>query len=319
VIFKSDDQVERLARTLGTGMLATTLIIDMVSRYFSWRSGYETYGITFFVLAQGVVTARQFFHDQRELAAVERELVMARAIQASILPQTIPTVRGIHIALRYLPARSVAGDLYDFLQVDDTHIGVLVADVAGHGVSAALIASMTTVAFASQKPHADDTARTLAEMNRVLCGHFETRYVTAAYAYIDTEARCLRYSVGGHPPPLLWRAKTQTIDKLTDGSVVLGLLEHASYSASEVRLDAGDRLILYTDGLLDVEGRSGAYFGDDELAEFVAVHSRNSADDFVDALIGHLSGWSVRTTAANGTNGDVRFDDDLTVVVVDFL
>jgi serine phosphatase RsbU (regulator of sigma subunit) len=316
VIFKSEDRVERLARAVGTGMLASTLLIDMVSGYFSIQAGFDTFGIAFFVLAQGVVTARQFFHDQRELAAVERELETARAIQAAILPAAVPSVAGLSIALRYLPAHSVAGDVYDFVRTDDHHLGILVADVAGHGVSAALIASMTTVAFASQRAHAADTARTLAEINRVLCGHFDTRYVTAAYAFIDTQTRVLRYSIAGHPPPLLWRAASRQIERLSEASTVLGLLEQAAYSAATVVLEPGDRLILYTDGLTDVAGRNDVFFGDTELAAFVAAHATRPPAEFIDALIAHLSAWSYRA-AAGSANGAPRFDDDLTVVVVD--
>jgi serine phosphatase RsbU (regulator of sigma subunit) len=317
IFFRTDDLVDRMARILGTGTLAITLIIDMVSRYFSWPLNYDTYGITIYVLAQGAVTARQFFKDQREFTAVERELETARTIQTSILPSDVPRFDGVRIAVRNLPAHSVAGDLYDFMRLDDTHLGVLVADVAGHGVSAALIASMTTVAFASQRSHAADTARTLAEMNRVLCGHFETRYITAAYVFIDTAHRRLSYSLGGHPPPLLWRARTQSLEKLANGSLVLGMLEAATYDASEVALEHGDRLILYTDGLTEIEHKNhtGEFFGDRELSAFIASHTGSTADAFVDGLIDHLLVWSGKGAGS----GRARFDDDLTVVVVDFI
>src|SRR5262249_49775074 len=155
-----------------------------------------------------------------ELAAVEHELETARTIQTAILPRDVPQIAGLRIAVRYLPARTVAGDLYDFQPVDAGHLGVLIADVAGHGVSAALIASMTTVASASQRLHAADTARTLGEMNRVLCGHFESRYVTAAYVFFETARGALRYSLAGHPPPLIWRPAARTIEKLAPGSIV---------------------------------------------------------------------------------------------------
>lgn len=319
VLFQHRDRVERVARAVGTGLLAVTLLVDMLSRMFSWRAGFDTYGIAAFVLAQGVVTARRFFADQRELAAVEHELETARGIQSSILPRAVPAIAGVRIAVRYLPARTVAGDLFDFMPVDQSHIGVLVADVAGHGVSAALIASMTTVAFSSQKPHAADTARTLAEMNRVLCGHFESRYITAAYVFIDTERKQLRYSLAGHPPPLLWRRATREIEKLAEGSIVLGLLENATYGASEVASRPGDRLIIYTDGLAEVQNRAGEWFGDAELARTIADHADEDGERFCDSLIGHLTAWSGRSSVT-GTPSDteLRFRDDLTLVVIDF-
>lgn len=314
MLFQHRDRVERLARAIGTGLLAVTLLVDVLSRLFSWRGGFDTYGIACFVLAQGVVTARRFFADQRELAAVEHELETARTIQTAILPRETPRIAGLRIAVRYLPARTVAGDLYDFQPVDAGRLGVLIADVAGHGVSAALIASMTTVAFASQKPHAADTARTLAEMNRVLCGHFESRYVTAAYVFFETARRTLRYSLAGHPPPLLWRAATQTIEPLAAGSIVLGLLENAVYGATEVPIEPGDRLILYTDGLLEAQNPQAEWFGDVELTRAIRDYASSDAEGFCSALLAHLARWH----GADGRGAsELRFKDDVTIIVVD--
>jgi serine phosphatase RsbU (regulator of sigma subunit) len=316
ILFQHRDRVERLVRAIGTGLLAVTLLVDVLSRLFSWRGGFDTYGIACFVLAQGVVTARRFFADQRELAAVERELETARTIQTAILPGEVPRIAGLRIAVRYLPARTVAGDLYDFQPVDGGRLGVLIADVAGHGVSAALIASMTTVAFASQKPHASDTARTLAEMNRVLCGHFESRYVTAAYVFFDTAQRSLRYSLAGHPPPLLWRAAGGRIEKLAAGSIVLGLLENAVYGSTEVPFQPGDRLLLYTDGLLEAQSPGGEWFGDEELIRAIREHAASDAEEFCRALLAHLARWC----GADGSGAsELRFNDDVTIIVVDAL
>jgi serine phosphatase RsbU (regulator of sigma subunit) len=314
ILFQHRDRVERLARAIGTGLLAVTLLVDVLSRLFSWRGGFDTYGIACFVLAQGIVTARRFFADQRELAAVEHELETARTIQTAILPREVPRTDALAIAVRYLPARTVAGDLYDFQHVDADRLGVLIADVAGHGVSAALIASMTTVAFASQKSHAADTDRTLTEMNRVLCGHFESRYVTAAYVFFETGRRALRYSLAGHPPPLLWRAAPRTIEKLSTGSIVLGLVENAVYQSTEVPFRSGDRLILYTDGLLEAQNPAGEWFGDAELIRAISAYAASDAESFCTALLAHLARWC---GAAAGGASELRFKDDLTIIVVD--
>jgi sigma-B regulation protein RsbU (phosphoserine phosphatase) len=318
IVFQHRDRVERVTRTIGTGLLAVTLLVDVLSRLLSWRGGFDTFGIACFVLAQGVVTARRFFADQRELAAVEHELETAWTIQSAILPRELPRLEGLRVAVRYLPARTVAGDLYDFQRVDATHLGVLVADVAGHGVSAALIASMTTVAFASQKPHAADTARTLAEMNRVLCGYFDSRYITAAYVFIDAGRHCLRYSVAGHPPPLMWRPASGRIEKLAEGSIVLGVLENAVYHSTEVPFAPGDRLILLTDGLLETQNRSGDWFGDAELDRAIRDYAAEPAERFCDALLAHLTRWSGASEDAADSASERRFKDDLTLIVVDF-
>jgi sigma-B regulation protein RsbU (phosphoserine phosphatase) len=128
----------------------------------------------------------------RQLLDINNELEMAREIQLAILPHEIPAIRGLEIASRYLPMNSVAGDFYDFIIVDEKHAGILVADVSGHGLPAALIASMLQVALAAQLPHASDPARVLAGLNHSLCGKFKYHFVTASYIFVDMERNVLR-------------------------------------------------------------------------------------------------------------------------------
>ena len=117
--------------------------------------------------------------------AIRKELEIARQIQASILPDHMPRVTGLQIAVRYLPMTEVAGDFYDFLLVDDRRLGILIADVSGHGVPAALVASMVKIAIAAQAPHADDPAKVMNGLNSILAGKLHGQFVTAAYLYLD--------------------------------------------------------------------------------------------------------------------------------------
>jgi hypothetical protein len=309
--WRQRDPVESTVRTIGTAVLVLAVLHDNLINLVPWRVSLEVYGIGVFILALGFVTTRRFLADQRELATVEHELETARSIQTSILPRQLPALRGARMAVRYLPVRAVAGDVYDFIAIDDQRVGVLVADVAGHGVSAALIASMTTVAFSGQRRYADDPSRTLAEINRMLCEHFDGRFTTAAYAFLDVENHLLRYSLAGHPPPFLWRAKTAELLQLTEGATVLGLFEDTEFPTTEVALDAGDRLILYTDGIPDVSRRNGEWFGEHEWKRFILANGALGPDLFIDALLAHLRRWS-------GIGVDGHFDDDLTIVVIDF-
>jgi serine phosphatase RsbU (regulator of sigma subunit) len=305
------DPTERIARAIGTTTLALSVIHDNLVgfRLLPWRVSFEVLGIGVFMLALGVVTARRFFADQRELAVVEGEMATARAIQSAILPQAPPEIRDLVIDVRYVPARSVAGDIYDFLPLDARRLAVLVADVTGHSVPAALIASMVKVAFSSQLPHADAPGRVLAEMNRVLCGHFEGRFVTAGCVFFDADRPVVRYSLAGHPPPLLCKGSTGEVLELREGGLVLGLFPDASYPTGEVSFEPGDRVVLYTDGVTEARDGSGAWFGDRELRAFVAGHRDGAAGQFLDALVAHLRRWA-------GRNGG-PFDDDLTIVAID--
>src|SRR5260370_24928023 len=163
----------------------------------------EPIGFLIFIAFLGYLAAHRTFANEEHLLAINKELQIANQIQSSILPREVPRLAGLEIVARYVPMSAVAGDFYDFLVLDDKHIGILVADVTGHGVPAALIASMLKVAFAGQSGHADDPARVLAALNRALCGKFEEHFVTAAYAFVDLERRVLRYPRAGHPPPIL--------------------------------------------------------------------------------------------------------------------
>src|SRR3954451_1957324 len=131
----------------------------------------------------------------QQLLAIQKELETARLIQESILPQRVPQIEGLDIAARYIPMASVAGDFYDFIVVDNKHLGILIADVSGHGMPAALIASMLKIALAAESAHAEDPARVLLGLYQALCGKFQHHYVTAAYVFLDMEKRTLSYAV----------------------------------------------------------------------------------------------------------------------------
>ncbi len=158
----------------------------------------------------------------RQLQAIRSELETARQIQSSILPREIPEIAGLDIAARYLPMSSVAGDFYDFLTIDEKRIGILVADVSGHGMPAALIASMLKIAFAAQSAHACDPARLLSGLNRSLCGKFQGHYVTAAYALIDTEKQTICYAGAGHPPLLRRENASGKAHRILENGLFLG-------------------------------------------------------------------------------------------------
>jgi len=244
----------------------------------------------------------------QQLDTIKKELEVARKIQFSILPHEVPAIQGVELAARYVPMTQVAGDFYDFIVIDETHVGILVADVSGHGMPAALIASMLKIALAAQADHATEPAEVLTQLNQTLCGKFHDHYVTATYVYLDMEKHTLRYAGAGHPPVLMCDAATGRVRDLEENGFFLSWMADAAYSSREVPLGQDDWVILYTDGITETTNRKMQEFGIERFHDFAASNSFLSAEAFASKLLDELQKWSGR---AEGEEPD----DDVTLVV----
>ena len=244
-----------------------------------------------------------------QLQAIRWEMETARQIQFSILPNEVPKIEGLDIAARYVPMSAVAGDFYDFIVVDEQHLGVLVADVSGHGMPAALIASMLKIALAAQVGHAGDPARVLLGLNQALCGKFDQHYVTAAYIYLDMANCTLRYSGAGHPPLLLWSESSKEVRSILENGLFLGRFKAAGYASVELPVAAGDWVLLYTDGIPEATNHSDVEFGAERFQQFLAAAQCASADQLADGLLRELSQWSARRSGED-------LNDDITLVAI---
>jgi serine phosphatase RsbU (regulator of sigma subunit) len=270
----------------------------------------EFLGFLVFVGCLGYVAAYRTFANEEQLAAINKELEIARQIQSSTLPQNVPFLAGLEIAARYKPMSAVAGDFYDFLVVGEKHLGILVADVTGHGVPAALIAAMLKVAFAGQAAHAHDPALVIGGLNRSLCGKFEEHFVTAAYLFVDRERGVLRYSAAGHPPMFLAARNCGEVRQIEENGLMLGMFPEAVYASREIPSGAGDRCLLYTDGLFEAHNAAQEEYGKSRCAEFLVRQGGLATAAFADALLGDIAKFSGRDSA--GTQ-----EDDITLMVVD--
>jgi sigma-B regulation protein RsbU (phosphoserine phosphatase) len=265
----------------------------------------EPFAMLVVVFCLGYVGVRHVFNSERRIASVSRELETARRIQQSILPKEPPSVAGLSIAAHYDSMAEVAGDLYDFVVTPAGQLGVLVADVSGHGVPAAIVASMVKIALAVQEGEVADPGVVLTRMNRALYGRFELAYVTAVFALIDPAAGTLTYASAGHPSPLLRRADGR-IEPLDERGMVLGFMPEVTYASTVVRdLAAGDRVVFYTDGLTEASRPDGEFFGDRAFQDLLASEASPSSGRFMAALIDAARHWAA-----------ADFADDVTVVVV---
>jgi sigma-B regulation protein RsbU (phosphoserine phosphatase) len=239
------------------------------------------------------------------LSEIRKELEIAKRIQLSILPAAFPASGKFEVAARYSPMTSVAGDFYDYVVADDTRAGLLIADVSGHGVPAALIASMVKLAATSQRSRADDPAAVLLGMNSALHGNTQNQFVTAAYVYVDAEAQELRYSAAGHPPMLLLR--DGKVIEISENGLMLAAFDFATYSSRPHSLKASDRLLLYTDGIVEAANRAGEFFGQEKLSDLLRETAPLNSDQAADRIMETVQKWASTQ------------DDDLTVLVCDYV
>ncbi len=273
-----------------------------------WRENLEPVGFLLFVGGLGAIAARRVFGAQERLAAIRQELETARTIQSSILPGEPPRIDGLSLAARYVPASEVAGDFYDFLPGEGRRVGILIADVSGHGVPAALVASMLKVAVAAQAGHAASPAKVLSGINQIFHGKLRNQFITALYLFVDLESGRLTAASAGHPRPLLWRQREGRVEELPLGGTVIGRLRRAGYEEVAVDLNSGDRLLLFTDGIPEALGPGGEAFGEERLRDLLFRQASLSAEGIAEALLSEVAAWTGRTAA---------FDDDLTLVVVE--
>jgi sigma-B regulation protein RsbU (phosphoserine phosphatase) len=247
----------------------------------------------------------------RQLVEINTELEMARQIQLSILPSSTPKITGMDIVARYIPMTSVAGDFYDFIVVDERHVGILIADVSGHGLPAALIASMLQVALTAQARHVSEPGKVLAGLNQALCGKFQHNFVTAAYVYVDLEKNIMKYGGAGHPPLLLWRKSTRSASELLENGLVMGQFEEAAYDSVQIPIEPGDRFFLYTDGILETSNPAQEEFGTERFMKFMETNNRLPAGPFADALLLELARWLEQPPGEG-------HKDDISLLAVDF-
>jgi sigma-B regulation protein RsbU (phosphoserine phosphatase) len=242
--------------------------------------------IGFLALLAGLVSTavRRALTTERKLMDVEHELTTARRIQDSILPETLPKLPRLQLALRYRPMTFVAGDFYDFLITGDHLLTILVADVSGHGVPAALVASMLKVGFAAQKEKAHSPAEILAGLKVMLGGSLGGQYVTAACAAINSQTGSITYAGAGHPPGLLLRRQAGNVLELAENGLFIGPFPQATYSNLSVQIQSGDALLLYTDGIVEANVSNGEEFGRKRLGQLLLESADRKPAEFMDLL-----------------------------------
>ncbi len=270
----------------------------------------DSVGFAVLLFSLGYVALEILSTKERRLLSIETELEMARQIQSSILPVSVPEVENLRIAASYHPMTAVAGDFYQFVRSDKNHVGILVADVSGHGIPAALIASMIKVAMHSVAVHADNPAQVLGGLNRILSSEAHGQFASAAYVWIDAGNRNALYSAAGHPPLVCWRNERGEMQRIESNGLLFGVGPDSEYPVCSLPLEPSDRFLLYTDGVTETENAAGEAFGDQQLDRVVRNNRLQPASELSRQVLSELQRW--RPAAMNQ-------QDDITLIIVDVL
>jgi sigma-B regulation protein RsbU (phosphoserine phosphatase) len=262
--------------------------------------------VQFFASAAALSIQRALLHRQvLDKQRLEDQLRVAREVQSGLLPAAPPDLPGYDLAAVNLPTQAIGGDYYDYVPLGDGGLGLVVADVSGKGIPAALIMASFRGALRTRMPRRARLTAVAAELNAaVLELRDASRYVTAVCAVLQDEGR-VRYVNCGHNPPLLLRTGGGH-EMLRQGGAALGLFPGERFHEGTVRLDPGDCLVLYTDGVVEPTDDRDAEFGTDRLEAAVRSAAGRSASEALGAVI----------EATRAFSGRDRYDDDFTLVVV---
>lgn len=241
---------------------------------------------------------------------IEQGMETARSLQRNLLPGKKLQAEGVSAHFCYIPMDLVGGDFYDY-RYDQNRIELLIADVSGHGLPGALFSTVAKVVFETIEDRSSP-GQVLARLNRVMCQYtVESHFITAVFCVLDLEQRIMRYSSAGHCPLLLHRRKGGDVQELKTPGLPLGVFEQVGYDEQEVALQSDDRLLIYTDGVIECEqaGNPEEQWGMERFTGFIRENAGHQPEQFVFNLINVLTGFSGRGS----------FPDDITLGVVDIL
>jgi len=216
---------------------------------------------------------------------VEREFQLARQIQKTFLPQSIPGVEGWDFDLRWRTAREVGGDFYDVFLTREDRLAFAIADVSDKGMPAALYMTVTRTLIRAMAQYFTSPAEVLDRVNELLYEESQNgMFVTAIYALLDPRSGKLEYANAGHNLPLLFRGATDRIEKLAKGGIALGVIENAKYTCHTMYISEEDTLLLYTDGVTEAFSSSGEQFTESRLIDALQKNKYGSASELLESL-----------------------------------
>jgi Na+/proline symporter/serine phosphatase RsbU (regulator of sigma subunit) len=217
----------------------------------------------------------------------ERELQIAKTIQLSLLPAQIPHIHGITLAGVCVPAHQVGGDYYDFLPRSEKAVDLVIADVSGHNVGAALLMAETRTFIQAQARNIHRASEIMNDLNEFFYEDLTRAelFITMFYLKYDAATRRVAYASAGHNPPIVWRSRTRACEQLDAEGLILGIKRNVAFEEKNEQLELGDILLLYTDGLTEAENQQGEFFGEERLCGLLEEAQNQAPKQIIDHLL----------------------------------
>ena len=235
------------------------------------------------------------------------ELEQAKKAQEFILPAKLPQTQRVKIASKFVPFAPIGGDFFDIVELSENTFGILIADVTGHGIPAALLTFMSSITFKNISPGIYSTSKVFNQTNEVLYGQLPSgTFISMIYIIYDAEKRQLTYSQAGHPPGFILSPQNKRIEKLiTEGSLI-GIFpnNYATFTEEKIQLAPGDKVFLYTDAIIEAFGKKGEMFGISRLTSVLKENVNLPIDQLLEEVFQHGIKFS----------GKQSYDDDVTLV-----
>ncbi|MCB1179473.1 MAG: SpoIIE family protein phosphatase [Leptospiraceae bacterium] len=258
-----------------------------------------------------VYNIKKGYDDSISLASIRNELMIAKQIQESILPRKLPESPKFSISVNYIPMAQVGGDFYDFGIMDNNKLGVFIADVSGHGVPAAIIASMLKVAFSIQSKNFENPASTLEGINKVMLDKCGTHFITSSYLFLDFQKRKAVLAKAGHPPLIIHSPSKNKIKEYKSKGRLMGVYDTLNSENLSIKLYKNDRLFLFTDGVLEVVNEKDETYGEENFKDFIIKNQHLTPEEFQIELMKELISWK--------GDSSKELPDDICILVIDLI
>ena len=296
--------------TLALFLIASLAVgINYIENYQTILGALLLYYVVVFASVQISQSGKNMIEKQKEITQkstrIETELSLANAIQKSMLPSIFPPFpehEEIDLYATMIPAKEIGGDFYDMFLIDDDHLAICIADVSGKGVPASLVMMITKILIKNVTKIDLQVDKAFTRVNNMLCDGNETGiFITSWFGILNLKTGRIEYVNAGHNPPLLYSKKTNEFTYLeTKSNLVLAGLENINYSKQEIKIEPGDRLFLYTDGVVESTNIKNNQYGEERLKEFLNKHINLDSKETIQEVKKDLDIF---------VNGAEQFDD----------